>query len=310
MSTSSRSGSEILPIILASVTATVGVLFLWRRWSSSDDETLLPSLDQIGLKYVGILDDTDKKPSDRYMGGDKTSIGHGFTADYQRLLEPIRHNVANVQVCEIGVWYGKSLAMWCDYFAHRGCTIYGIDIDLSRWHKHKPVLECAGAFQHNNAHVVTFQCDTSSQAFADEMVPSLPLFHVIIDDGNHTAVLCFHTCRGMFGDLIGAVSARNPMDYVCSKNVQRVKEMEMDEIMKWKQRKIEDAQHGLERINQQIRLAEKKVQEKQSGGEETEKASKKLEQLLMARENKQRYIVDAQRDIDNDSTFSKGESEI
>ena len=50
-----------------------------------------------------------------------------------------------VRLLEIGVWYGKSLAMFADYFddgSHEGsATVIGVDTNLSRWKAREPELE-------------------------------------------------------------------------------------------------------------------------------------------------------------------------
>lgn len=61
-----------------------------------------PGLDEIGLRYATIEETATGR--DKYLGGDKTSAGQGFTRHYAALLEPLRPLVG-VTLLEIGVWY-------------------------------------------------------------------------------------------------------------------------------------------------------------------------------------------------------------
>jgi SAM-dependent methyltransferase len=58
-------------------------------------------------------------------GGDKGSL-HSYIEVYQKQMRRRK----NIDLLEIGVWEGHSLAMWQEYFS--GSRIVGIDIDLSR----------------------------------------------------------------------------------------------------------------------------------------------------------------------------------
>jgi len=145
----------------------------------------LACLDEIGLRYTA-------KPSharhgERYFGGDKTSEGQHFTAFYEHLLAPYRAQ-RNVQFLELGVWFGKSLAMWADYFDDGSdvgsCTVHGVDIDLRRFHAHRPELTALGAFRRNT--VLVHELDTKSAAFVDFVQAQLCGLDVVLDDGDHT----------------------------------------------------------------------------------------------------------------------------
>ena len=173
--------------------AACAYIFRKRDKSTRKRETL----DEIGLKYVG--DSTYKGKN--YQGGDKTSMGQGFTHFYDKLLSEVRDK-PNVQVLEIGIWYGKSLAMWADYFKEApGATIYGIDISLSHYKGHLPSLHSMGAFQDTNPVVKTFQVDTSSSEFPDFCKSNLPSLDVIIDDGCHLAESQYQIFQYLFSFL-------------------------------------------------------------------------------------------------------------
>jgi hypothetical protein len=94
-------------------------------------ETQLASLDEIGLKYA-----YDFGKGKLYTGGDKTSLGQGFTREYETLFERFRFE--RINLLELGVFHGKSLAMWSEYFDNG--SIHGIDIDLKHYHANVPQL--------------------------------------------------------------------------------------------------------------------------------------------------------------------------
>ena len=105
---------------------------------------------------------------------------------YDTLLAPSRAR-PNVQVLEIGVWYGKSLAMWCDFFddatPEGSCTVHGVDCDLRRYREHRPDLEALGAFRRNRC--VVWEFDTRSSAFQAFCERELPALDLAIDVPSH-----------------------------------------------------------------------------------------------------------------------------
>jgi hypothetical protein len=160
------------------------------------------SLDEIGNKYNGYYLEKGKE----YKGGDKTSMGFGFTKRYDALLSPIRDDPINL--LELGVLNGRSLAMWSDYFP-KG-QIYGIDINLVRYRKYgKPELVAIGAFENDN--VQAFECDvTEDNAFNKLFKETKELqdsdnnpieFDVIIDDANHNPTPQFTNFISLFSRL-------------------------------------------------------------------------------------------------------------
>jgi hypothetical protein len=160
----------------AAAAATAAALAAYLAWRSRQ----LPTLDEIGLRYMATSQFQGGK--EKYQGGDKTSAGQGFTASYEELIAPFRR-ARGVQLLEIGVFYGKSLALWCDALSS-DATVHGVDINLARWRVHSEELRALGAFRHANVQV--YEQDTSSDAFA-AFAASLPPLDVIIEDGNHTA---------------------------------------------------------------------------------------------------------------------------
>jgi len=153
------------------------------------------TLDEIGLRYLGGAAVFSR---DKYLGGDKTSTGKSFTSFYESLLAPKRH-LAGVVFLEVGVWYGKSLAMWADYFTSGDAQIHGVDINLRRWREHKPELESLGAFSRNT--VYTYEVDTYSDKFAEMVAHELPQPDVVLDDGNHNAHSQWHLFALLFPRL-------------------------------------------------------------------------------------------------------------
>ena len=59
---------------------------------------------------------------------------------------------------EIGIFQGRSLAMWSDYF--KNATINGIDINTKEFYLTKPELEKMSAFTNNNLGLIE-QIDTT-----------------------------------------------------------------------------------------------------------------------------------------------------
>ena len=168
------------------------------------------SLDEIGLKYMG------QPNTHRYVGGDKTSAGQNFTKYYDKIFSHLRND--NIKFMEIGIFNGKSIAMWADYFANG--TIYGVDINLKTFNNYSDTLKKDGAF---NSKTLTYiipaklknestrfiprndikiiECDTFSETFANMVHNDLGEFDVILDDGNHTAKYQYHNFDLLFDSL-------------------------------------------------------------------------------------------------------------
>ena len=116
-------------------------------------------------------------------GGDKMSPGrHGYAADYARLLSRWQ----SPTIVEVGVFQGVSLAVWCDLFPNG--RVVGLDFDLSRYWRHRPILKAAGAFG---------MCEPVTVGMWDAYAPDVPsltaalagrTIDVVVDDGPHTDV--------------------------------------------------------------------------------------------------------------------------
>ncbi len=94
-------------------------------------------------------------------GGDKGSL-HSYIEVYQKQMRRRR----NIDLLEIGVWEGQSLAMWQDYFTDS--RIVGVDIDLAR---------CT-------AEVDARLCDATNPGKLQAALGDMQ-FDYIIDDGSH-----------------------------------------------------------------------------------------------------------------------------
>jgi cephalosporin hydroxylase len=109
-----------------------------------------------------------KKIYEKYAGpdgwGDK-GTAHTYIDEYETLLKAYRNNSV---VLEIGIAYGHSCEMWCDYFIDS--TIIGVDI-------------ANHGIDIDNVHYKTIFVDASSP----DILPHLEnyTFDVIIDDGSH-----------------------------------------------------------------------------------------------------------------------------
>ena len=94
-------------------------------------------------------------------GGDKGTL-HSYIDVYER--EMTRRS--DIDVLEIGVWQGHSLAMWGEYF--QGSRVIGVDVDLSRLRYDVDARECDA---------------TSAEALTATLGDSA--FDYIVDDGSH-----------------------------------------------------------------------------------------------------------------------------
>lgn len=147
------------------------------------------SLDEIGLKYA-----YNFGKGKQYVGGDKTSLGQNFTETYEKLFDPMRKEKINL--LELGVFYGKSLAMWTEYFSNG--KIYGIDISLKRFNEEEQTLKKYGAFVNNNITVI--EQDITNESFT-LIIKTLPNFDIIIDDALHRSDVQYNNLKLLFNKL-------------------------------------------------------------------------------------------------------------
>jgi SAM-dependent methyltransferase len=79
---------------------------------------------------------------------------------------------SNINICEIGIDIGGSIALWSKYFENG--NVIGIDINSIRLDEQ---------YKEENFNNVKYYIN---DAYDKEFIKSLPLFDIIIDDGPHT----------------------------------------------------------------------------------------------------------------------------
>ena len=147
------------------------------------------TLTKIINKYGGVVTANNRGTGVKNVGGD--AARNGYVNEYVRLFDEIRDNKINF--LEIGIFQGRSLAMWSDYFSNG--KIYGIDIDTTEFELVYPELLEMGAFENDNLHEV-IQGDTTDSKVNSSNTESR--FDVIIDDGDHTHLGQLATFKNFF----------------------------------------------------------------------------------------------------------------
>jgi len=148
------------------------------------------TLTKIINKYGGVVTANNRGTGVKNVGGD--AARNGYVNEYVRLFDEIRDNKINF--LEIGIFQGRSLAMWSDYFSNG--KIYGIDIDTTEFKLVYPELLEMGAFENDNLHEV-IQGDTTDSTILDVLNSEVG-FSVIIDDGDHTHLGQLATFKNFF----------------------------------------------------------------------------------------------------------------
>ena len=141
-------------------------------------------------KYGGVVTAKNRGTKVMNVGGD--AARNGYVNEYVRLFDEIRDNKINF--LEIGIFQGRSLAMWSDYFSNG--KIYGIDIDTTEFKLVYPELLEMGAFENDNLQEV-IQGDTTDSTILDVLNSEVG-FSVIIDDGDHTHLGQLATFKNFF----------------------------------------------------------------------------------------------------------------
>ena len=182
-----RSRANVIAAATAAALAALAIVALRRRRRR-------PTLDE-ALRYVGnSVYKGGRKGPNQYKGGDKSSSGQNFTAWYSELCAPLRDR-PDVHALEIGVFFGKSLAMWSDYL-RPDATLHGVDISLANFNSPdgRSFLIDQGAFTRGT--LVLHECDSWSAEF-DSAMSALPALDLVVDDGDHRAASqwrCFCVC--------------------------------------------------------------------------------------------------------------------
>ena len=106
------------------------------------------------------------------QGGDKAI--NGYTTRYYHHLKEFKNDKINF--LEIGIFQGRSIAMWNDFFTNG--NIYGIDINVDEFNLFKEELQKMGAFK--NKDVTVGQANTREVVLFQDVE-----FDFILDDGCH-----------------------------------------------------------------------------------------------------------------------------
>lgn len=177
-------------MVLAFGKSTIGS----ERWLIEKEKILSPSVVQI----PAVFSKFEKLRSHELLnhGGDKFSArNHGYARTYSKVLQSLP---AKGAVLEVGVLTGISLGVWSQAKPH--WKIFGLDLNLDRYHKNLIFLKSAGCFQDSNPTVLEFDCYRPD---TDELVKhmfaqSITNFDLIIDDGPHTDEAILATFRELF----------------------------------------------------------------------------------------------------------------
>lgn len=151
-------------------------------------------LDIICNKLGGANTSLHRGRNRSHSGGDASK--HGYTKVYYDKLNHLSDSPINL--LEIGIFQGKGLAMWSDFFP-KG-NIYGMDISVKEFNLSKPnLIEKYNAFSNNNIKEI-FEGD--STIFHKSFLDILPKLDIIIDDGLHRAKPQYDTFLQFFPKLI------------------------------------------------------------------------------------------------------------
>lgn len=143
-------------------------------------------LDAIGIKYGNMQ-------KNGHQGGDKSSLIHNYLNDYQRLFFDHSYNRdSKIELLEIGVFEGRSIATWTEYFSK--AKIYGIDINLKNYTDCLDELKSLG---YDDKNVIINKGSSIDKNQIVNLYGNIPRFSIIIDDGNHmrnNQILTFMSC--------------------------------------------------------------------------------------------------------------------
>lgn len=127
----------------------------------------------LSLKEIGIKHGTDKADHDHSFNG------VCYLDNYQYHFQKFRNE--KVKVLEIGVFTGKSIKTWKEYF-HNG-EIYGLDIDPSRKFEEERIKIDIGSQN---------DIEFLKQTYGDTQ------FDIIIDDGAHVNEMIINSYNHLF----------------------------------------------------------------------------------------------------------------
>ena len=149
--------------------------------------TDIKTLTEIGYKY-GFERRQNRGTKVINQGGDKCLGEYPNTQIYTTHLEQFRKK--NINFLEIGIFQGRSLAMWNEYFENG--NIYGIDINLTEFNIYKKeLIEKYNAFEKKDVIVKQGNSSRHVLSFGVE-------FDFILDDGSHILNDQFRTYLNYF----------------------------------------------------------------------------------------------------------------
>ena len=119
-----------------------------------------------------------------YNGGDK-GTAHSYIKTYDPIFQ--QYGDKNINILEIGVYEGQSLALWKKYFTSDS-KVYGIDIN-----------EDCKQYENDNVHVLIG--NATDKAFIDDVFKDIK-FDIIVDDGSHIADEQIATFNLLFNDYL------------------------------------------------------------------------------------------------------------
>ena len=143
--------------------------FAWTRQALTRIRGRFSPLDRIACRHG-----TDKSTSRRLPpspGGfqARDTVGHGYSLIYEKYFQPLRS--APLKLLEIGVFDGRSLKLWQEYFPRS--EVFGLDIDP----------DCTRYADERIKILIGSQTDPEIlEEIADQAGGSLD---VVIDDGSH-----------------------------------------------------------------------------------------------------------------------------
>ena len=156
------------------------------------DDYKMDILTEISNKYGGRVSALNRGTGGHNTGGD-ASI-NGYAVEYIKLFDKIKDDKINF--LEIGIFQGRSLAMWSDYFSNG--KIYGVDVNVTEFELMKPELLKMGAFKNDNLCGI-IEGDSNDSTTALVIGDNKELyFDVIIDDGRHTRLHQLKTFKNFY----------------------------------------------------------------------------------------------------------------
>ena len=149
-------------------------------------------LNALGMKYgygrVPNVERLGKQDKAEFLGGDKSSYGRHYYADYQKVLksEGYLEMGSDFKILEIGILEGRSFATLYDYFPQ--AQIDGMDISLKFLNLDLLQKEF-GAFGGVGGDLSRMKFFEGDSTLGEEEVRKLGLpsdgYHFILDDGDH-----------------------------------------------------------------------------------------------------------------------------